>query len=250
MKLNATKAAAILGLFGSLTGACGGATETPTPEGVIGTPGRTDGPPAELPPQGPAMQPSESREPSQTKPTALSCAQLQVDTKPAGQLQLEELKGGYGLVPVDVHVTERLLDNVRTLSIVLGDTPHECAYASSASSAQKLNELRLVLRRTSTTTPDAFQLGTYDTVGGADLTMQSEAGERCVPAGEVRNGGGGTAVSGGPATGIVTLTARTATTLEGTFDVTSSEGRLKGTFKSPICAPLVSAAKAVCCKAE
>ena len=76
--------------------------------------------------------------------------------------------------------------------------------------------------------------------------FSQESGLACLA--ENQFGNTGTASGGGSARGTVTITAKTATLVEGTVSLTSFNGeKTSFGFSAPICAPLAADAQPTCC---
>lgn len=161
--------------------------------------------------------------------------------EPAGSFTFEELVG-VEAHPVDVFAEERVYEitppgkpteYVRTLVIAFGEATQECAHRERGVALQQMNEVRLLVSQTSKTdVPEPILAGTY----ASDLWAEEEAGERCVLPG-VERASSDTALVARKVTGTVTISRRTDSTVEGTFEVTDPRGEvtLRGSFSAPIC---------------
>jgi hypothetical protein len=117
---------------------------------------------------------------------------------------------------------------------VVTETANTCAYRANNLQAQSENELTIDL-------PKVDAPGTFK-----PFRFTQESGMACLADNEFGNTG--TANGGGSARGTITITAKSATLVEGTVAVTSFNGR-KTTFgfSAPICAPLAADATPTCC---
>lgn len=203
----------------------------------------------DVPPAAPAERSGESSATESastpTRPTA-ACEAVDMSSSPEGVLAVEKFRPPHAIDPVDVYAEQLTseADGVLRLRIVLTETRHECGFRASRLSPRHIKELSMTIEH-----PLAegvpFEPGKY-----AVDSMRFESGERCITEEELAERGGwsGPGMAGMSANGAVTITKRTASTVEGTFDVATVDGGvLKGTFVAPICESVPVAEKVACC---
>lgn len=151
---------------------------------------------------------------------------------PAGKLTDATVNGVFKINPVDVYATE----DADGLHLVVTETANTCAYHANNLQAQRSNELTIDLPKIDA--PGSFK----------PTRFSQESGLACLT--DDQFGNTGTSTGGGSTRGTVTITAKSATLVEGTVSVTNFNGR-KSTFgfSAPICAPLAVDAQPTCCAA-
>lgn len=189
----------------------------------------------------PATDPAATTDPAETSPEAAgpeTCESLAAKAEtPAGKLtDVTAVSGSFDIDPIDVYATE----DEDGLHIILTETANACAYHANKLQSAHLNELAIDFPK-----GDAeFGPGTFK-----PSSFSQEAGTACFA--EDQFGQIGTAWAGGGARGKLTITAKTASLVEGTVDIKDPNGsKTTFTFRAPICAKAEPTDELTCCAAE
>jgi hypothetical protein len=182
-------------------------------------------------------------------PRSETCQSLASKLIPAGSFMLDpatpKIPTTLSINPVDVFVTEK----DRELIITFTETANECSYLASALSPHTTNQFTIQAALSST----PLDVGTHSVTGtgteGGQLCLTLEEQEAQKRAGH--GAFSGTAMGYGKAEGTITITKRTESMVEGTFDVNGVDGSnlaIKGTFAAPICrSPVNPPRERICC---